>query len=350
MDSKESSQQVESKKNENWVTKTLDFMYKNVVWIALGIAILAYIGLAFPAYSTKLQGSDDRIGVYAASILGAQGYAFDPWILISWILPVVGVVLGCFHRKNKQFTSAAMMVLLLAGVMLIIGKDFFNNSSASIIKTEKTEYAFGGIFPAVCCFMGSLLCLIGGYENDSYSTMDLVESGMLVGLAVVLNFIKLPIQVEGSVNFQMLPLFILALRKGPLKGFIGAGIVFGIITCFTDGYGLYLYPFDYLVAFGACAIMGFFKPLILGKDQTGYNIKGEIWILVGGILSTAMRFVGHCVSSIVFFGLDVPGALIYNAAYVFISGGIALAVLMAMYGPLVKVNLYFNDRAIKRIN
>ena len=96
--------------------------------------------------------------------------------------------------------------------------------------------------------------------------------------------------------------------------------------------------------------MGFFKPLILGKDQTGYNIKGEIWILVGGILSTAMRFVGHCVSSIVFFGLDVPGALIYNAAYVFISGGIALAVLMAMYGPLVKVNLYFNDRAIKRIN
>jgi Predicted membrane protein len=198
--------------------------------------------------------------------------------------------------------------------------------------------------------MGSLLCLIGGYENDSYSTMDLVESGMLVGLAVVLNFIKLPIQVEGSVNFQMLPLFILALRKGPLKGFIGAGIVFGIITCFTDGYGLYLYPFDYLVAFGACAIMGFFKPLILGKDQTGYNIKGEIWILVGGILSTAMRFVGHCVSSIVFFGLDVPGALIYNAAYVFISGGIALAVLMAMYGPLVKVNLYFNDRAIKRIN
>jgi len=43
----------------------------------------------------------------------------------------------------------------------------------------------------------------------------------------------------------------------------------------------------------------------------------------------------------IFYDLDVAAAMLYNVGYVFISGGLALAILMALYGPLLKINKRF---------
>ena len=41
--------------------------------------------------------------------------------------------------------------------------------------------------------------------------------------------------------------------------------IFGLVTCLTDGYGFYTYPFDYLIGFGSIAVFGFFSRLNEGE-------------------------------------------------------------------------------------
>ena len=132
----------------------------------------------------------------------------------------------------------------------------------------------------------------------------------------VLNLIKIPVgPTGGSINFQMLPLMIIALRHGPQHGFIAGGIIYGLLTCLTDGYGFACYPFDYLIGFGSVAVMGFFRKFIFAKEQNNYNVKGILFILLAGALSTAVRYIGSNVSSIVVYGYTLEAALAYNAFY-----------------------------------
>ena len=79
----------------------------------------------------------------------------------------------------------------------------------------------------------------------------------MVGLAIALSlpWFKIPIAVNGgSVNISMLPMFVVALRHGPFKGFLASGIVYGMITCLLDAYGINTYPMEYLIGFGTIAI------------------------------------------------------------------------------------------------
>ena len=83
-----------------------------------------------------------------------------------------------------------------------------------------------------------------------------------------------------------------------------------------------------------------FRPLILGKTQTTYNIKGIVFIIVGTLLAAVVRLIGSGMSSIINYGYTLGAALIANIS-VFISAGICAAILVAVYGPLLSVNRLF---------
>ena len=85
-------------------------------------------------------------------------------------------------------------------------------------------------------------------------------------------------------------------------------------------------------------VIGFFSKFILGKDQDSYNLKGELFLLLAGILATLIRFVGSVASSIIIYKVTLNVALVYNAIYIPVSGALATAILMAAYGPIAKVN------------
>ena len=80
-----------------------------------------------------------------------------------------------------------------------------------------------------------------GYSKDA-NAKTIAEDGILYRRCLALDFIRIPLQVEGSINFQMLPLMIIALRRGPAHGFIAGGIVYGLISCLKDGYGFLHLP------------------------------------------------------------------------------------------------------------
>jgi thiamine transporter len=141
--------------------------------------------------------------------------------------------------------------------------------------------------------------------SKEIDTRVLAEVAISVALAYVLNLIivyQLP--QGGSITLgSMVPILILALRRGPRVG-IFAGAVFGLVQLFLGGYWFTIIQvlLDYPVAFACLGLAGFFR-----KSP-----------MVGVTVSVAARFVCHFVSGVVFFGDYAPpelGPVVYSAIY-----------------------------------
>jgi thiamine transporter ThiT len=164
---------------------------------------------------------------------------------------------------------------------------------------------------------------------------------MLVSLAIVLDLPGLKIRIGasgGSIGFTMLPLFVLVLRQGPIKGFIGAGIVYGFVTCILDGWGLVYYPFDYLLGYGSMALLGIFHPFILSMKIERFNIRGLIFLIIGVLVSISGRLIASTLSGMIYYELNFIDSLLYNIAYILPSAGIVLGLLIALYHPIIRMN------------
>lgn len=311
------------------------FYLLSIACVALGF--FSFLGAALEL-RTVVDGQKISHALSLSDMLFKQslGPAFQALMIAFWlVLPLVGVICAALRTLHKNFSAAAMLVFLVTGVLILVSKDL----AANYMKAEVRHVYFPAIWMPATLFAAAFLMLLDGYEKDTYSAKDLAESGMLIAMALVLNFIKIfPMPTGGSVNLQVLPLFILALRHGPIKAFLGCGLVYGFLSCLIDGYGLFTLPFDYIVGFGSCAVLGFFRKLILGPSQKGYNLKGELFLLLAGILATGVRFLGGVASSLFIYGYAFEAAALYNVGYVFATGGISLAVLMALYGPLASLN------------
>lgn len=347
----------EAKKSNDTLLKIKDFVIKYSPLLVMFIVVLG-IGLSMIGNYVELRLKQD--GTKIDVIYKLTDFLFTNqfgsslqllFIFLYMVFPAIACILLFFKKYSNYFVVASMLIFLLIAISSIVTKDVIADSLSYATGLDYSihDKYFCYILPIIVFFLAEIITLIVGTRHMTFNVADITEMGMFVAIALGLNFLKV-IQLGasgGSVNFQMLPLFILALRKGPLKGFIAGGIVYGLISCLTDGYGIATFPFDYLVGMGSVAVLGFFSPLIFGENQKTYNIKGEISLLVAGILATFFRYVGACVSSMVIYGLplynNVPlaNALSYNFLYVFISGGIAIAIIMAIYGPMIRVNKHF---------
>lgn len=179
-----------------------------------------------------------------------------------------------------------------------------------------------------------------------FTVREIVESAMLIALAIVLDFDGLKIHIGmngGSISFTMVPLVILALRVGPLKGFIGIGVVYGFLTCLKDGWGLQTFPLDYLLAYGSLSVIGFFRNIIFDNKK---KLLPVLVLTLSTLLSVALRYVFACLSSIILYEFDLVGALIYNATYIPLSGAITIVVLLVLFKPLKLVNEKFPIKSI----
>lgn len=141
--------------------------------------------------------------------------------------------------------------------------------------------------------------------SKEVNTRVLAEVAISVALAYVLNLIIVyHLPQGGSITLgSMVPILILALRRGPRIG-VFAGSVFGLVQLFLGGYWFTLIQvlLDYPVAFACLGLAGFFKRSPM----------------VGVAVSAAARFVCHFVSGVVFFGEYAPpelGPVVYSAVY-----------------------------------
>lgn len=333
--------------NENAKNKVSLFFEKWGWAFAIGFAILAFLFLFAPILSyEEILYDVDGSTVYVTLVdYFTNGFSMNWTMYLTIALIFLSAGAMGLGKWKKEFFVAGSMLSLLSLVFICLAKSFLESGSEAgeWITSISMEWGLGvSIF---CMAAASVFSLGASYKDDEFTIRDITEDGILIAAAFGLNFITIPIGATGgSINLQMLPLMLIALRRGPFQGFVSSGIVYGLLTCLTDGYGFATFPFDYLIGFGSCAAIGFFNPLIFGKDQTTYNLKGECFLLLGGILVTFIRFVGGNASSILIYETDFVGALVYNAPYIIPSGLMATAVIMAVYGPLVRINKLFPVR------
>ena len=361
--------------NNSFLRKVGDFVKKYAWALAIGAAVLAIAFLFLPILKYEIReavydiATDERVFksdyVYGANLIFyiKSGHKFNYTMFITLGLILVGIIFVITSKFNKDLMTIGGIVFLLAVCMFILSKEFFNGDPKAIEDStkivgqeydESTQYFYSSLHDVQFSWgatLGVAFCTIAfaftTLSNQSATTKQIAEEGVLLALAFVLNLVKIPIGATGgSINFQMLPLMIIALRHGPAHGFIAGGIVYGLLTCLTDGYGFACYPFDYLIGFGSVALMGLFKKQIFGEEQEGYNLKGLIFIFIGGMLSTFVRYIGSNVSSIVVYGYTLKAALAYNAFYIPLSGLIATVAFMCLYAPLIRINKLYPVKSI----
>lgn len=336
-------------KSQVFLGNCKDFIrkYGHFLIAILGVALLAFCFIGNFYHIREVVGGEKVNHYYTLGTLLFKNPAGPGvqivYLFIYLIMPLVSCVLLCFHKVHRNFTVAALLMFSFCAVTSIVTKDLL----VDILKAhtgnsfEVKKVFFSGVLPTISLFVVAVLSFAILSSSISITVQDITEMGMLIAIALGLNFIKLfQMPTGGSVNFQMLPLFILAIRKGPVKSFIGAGIIYGLVSCMTDGYGFATYPFDYVLGFGSVCIIGFFTPFLF-KEKGTYGIKGMVILFLACAISTSLRFIAGTISSMVIYDVDLVGSLIYNSLYVYISGLICTVVLLALYGPIKIVNKRF---------
>lgn len=143
----------------------------------------------------------------------------------------------------------------------------------------------------------------------------MVETALMVALALILDRIEFagPWVMGGSISLVMLPIFVMAFRRG-LKVGLMTGLLVGVIKLILGSSMIHPIQFllDYPVAFTVLGLAGAFA---------FRNKKGELnirWALFGLFFASFFRLVAHIISGGVWFGEYAPegwNVWLYSAVY-----------------------------------
>lgn len=160
-------------------------------------------------------------------------------------------------------------------------------------------------------------------------TRMIAEAGVAIAIAQVLSFITLfHMPQGGSIKAaSLVPLMIFAYRWGGTRG-IWAGVVYGVLH-FLLGFKSSIHYLsiilDYLVAYGAIGVCGYFKD----------NLTG---LVSGSIVAIVLRWFASVTSGAVVFASYAPQgqnpwiySMIYNASYMVPDGILNIIVLLFVY-------------------
>lgn len=256
-----------------------------------------------------------------------------------FVIFVLILLFGILQFKFKKLRGIAGVLLLVEIVLLFLlpilltYPDPIKDGNPHF--TGNIEYSVT-FYICITCFIIALLSIIGSEINKDFLTIsDITEIAVLLGLALALSYIKIPLGATGgSLNFQIVPLVIIALRHKPSKTFVATGIVYGLLACLLDNYGFFTFPMEYMVAFGSVSIISFFRNYILKNSKASFN--GGLLLAFLLILQTIIRLFAASIDSYLFYlnYLDdstFVAAIIYNVIYVIPTGVITLIAMLLLY-------------------
>lgn len=353
---------------KDWISRSEEWI-KNHLWLLSLIAsCLILLCLCGPFVHTRPVSYDTATDAFQRALQdktrvdvwvnGLFSPAFGWPFLVIFLFIIAGIVLTFLGKNHKSLSFIAMLLYVIAGILFLLTINLYDFTEAAYLvgyqadvldnyyqgyaDVASTKLAFGSIYGAVMCFISAFFCLDYAYSKENFSVRDMSEIGVLTAMAIGLHFVKFEIgQSGGSINFAAIPLFIIALRHGPIKGLFASGIVYGLIECTISGYGFVVYPLDYLVGFGAYGVLGLFKKEIFTDDAKGWSVSGFFFIALGVFLATLIRYAASTASSMINYGLSFQAALIYNIVYIPVSGAIGLAALLALYLPLARLEKHY---------
>ena len=256
---------------------SLLFIFLIVVIITVPVVEISYLGnYSFNVISLALN-NNPNINVGRVQIIEIISLIC---LLISILCFISGIILKFKEFKKAKIALYLISILfLVAYLFIVLLTNQYLDNQFSILSTYEgsTNNKTFSICNIVVIALISILLLSELNGEIKYSIQEICETSVMIALAVVLDqFAKIPIQANGgSISFSPVPLFIIAIRFGGVKGFISSSLIFGLITCLLDGYGLHTFPFDYFVALAGYGFIGTFVNLFTkfskGKKKNEYK-------------------------------------------------------------------------------
>ncbi len=172
-------------------------------------------------------------------------------------------------------------------------------------------------------------------------TRVLVETALTVALCAALHYARLwQMPLGGTVSLEMLPILVLAVRRGLLAGLTG-GVLFGAVDFLLEPYFVHWAQIflDYPIAFAAVGLAGLWSPVWRRLAGAGMA-RAVAWVLPAAVATGAVaRYAAHFVSGVVFFATTAMGGPLANGTSSFASSrALGLAVgysaVYNLYVPL----------------
>ncbi len=157
----------------------------------------------------------------------------------------------------------------------------------------------------------------------------IAEVGLAIALFVTFQLMfrwVLPINIAGgSVSLAMLPILILALRRG-LKVGILTGVLCGVADMALPQEFYAVHPIqvllDYPLAFGACGLAGLGAAMTTRLHDAGRTLALSASTVAWCTVGVLGRFAFATISGLVFFSANAPAgqpvllySMVYNASY-----------------------------------
>jgi thiamine transporter len=163
----------------------------------------------------------------------------------------------------------------------------------------------------------------------------MVEISMMAALAYAFSWIQFSgfWPQGGSVSLVMVPILVLAFRRGLVAGLV-AGLIVGILKAMLGGYIVHPIQLllDYPVPYMAIGLAGLFS--LRPNRSLKYNISIAT---LGILLATSIRLLSHYLSGVVWFGEYAPEgmpvhlySIVYNVSYLVPEIIISLAIVLLL--------------------
>lgn len=179
----------------------------------------------------------------------------------------------------------------------------------------------------------------------------MLEIAIFGALGYVLDFVAVGMPQGGSVSLVMIPILLMAFRRGIGAGVL-TGLVVGLLQVVTGriyivplsfGFAFTQVALDYVVAFASVGLAGLMRSNFLKNQREHNTAKMVTAIIAGTFIGSFLRYIIHSVVGILFFSEFAEGnaivySLVYNATYmvpVFLLSAFVCSALFAAAPKLV---------------
>jgi thiamine transporter len=149
----------------------------------------------------------------------------------------------------------------------------------------------------------------GAFLMRNLRLLVMIEAAFFAAFAFILDILpSIKISPAISISFAMVPIFILAFRRGVAAGLL-SGFLWGLLqVVFGDAY--YLTPvqfiMEYFIAFTFVGFGGLFYAVIQKFFQNGHKKAALAWVVLATFVGSLARYFWHFIAGVVFWGKNAP--------------------------------------------
>ena len=179
----------------------------------------------------------------------------------------------------------------------------------------------------------------------------MMEIAIFGALGFVLDFVAFKMPQGGSVSLVMIPIILIAFRRGVFAGVL-TGLLVGLLQIVTGvisvtplsfGFVVMQVILDYLIAYGVVGLAGLMRSQYLNASRKKNRGKMIAAVVAGALIGSVLRYIVHVITGFLFFGMFTDEnpllySIGYNATYmipVFLLASVVCSALFAAAPKLV---------------